>query len=261
MADESRVGISTASFFPYLLTEEAVEAAASLGFHVLEAFLQAEEEYTLPFGEELGRRARDAGVRIHSLHLFATLFDLWSPYRRVRRETRDRYRRVLEIAHRCGATALTWHGLRYQLDNPQWVEPFLESTLWAAELAEEAGIRLCLENVSWCYLRRIEHVERIKALPVEIGFTFDIFQAAEVGVPVEAMARAMGGRMMTTHISDYADDGRRHLPPGEGLLDWESVGAVLHSIGYRGPLILEVTAVREEERLRRARDFLLRWQV
>ncbi len=261
MADEARIGISTASFFPHLLTEEAVEAAASLGFHVLEAFLQAEEEYTLAFGHELGRRARDAGVHIHSLHLFATLFDIWSPYRRVHRETRDRYRRVLEIAHRCGAKALTWHGLRYQLDNPQWVDPFLESVVWAAEEAARAEILLCIENVSWCYLRRIEHLERLKALPVPLGFTFDVFQAAEVGVPIEAMAQAMGERMTTTHISDYDPNGGRHLPPGEGILDWEAVGAALRAIAYQGPLIIEVTAVREEARLRRARDFLLRWEV
>ncbi len=261
MAEASRVGISTASFFPHLLTEEAVEAAARLGFAVLELFLQAEAEYAPSFGSELARRARDTGVRIHSLHLFATLFDLWSPYRRVYDESRDRYLRTLEIANRVGATALTWHGLRYQLDNPLWVEPFIESTLWAAQKADEAGVLLCLENVSWCYLRRTEHVERLKALPVPIGFTFDPFHAAEAGDTPEAVARAMGSRMHTTHISDYRRGGPRHLPPGEGELDWETIAAALREIDYRGPLILEVTAVRDERRLLQARDFLLRWAV
>lgn len=235
-----QIGVSTACFYPHVLTEDALDIVSELGFSVVEAFLQAEREYQPDFGTVLARRCRATGVRVHSLHLYATLFDLWSPYSRLREETRERFLRLLELAARVEARALTWHGLRFGIDNPTLLGPFLESTVWAAEQAHAAGIILCVENVSWCYLRRPEHVTALKSLGAPLGFTFDSFQAAESGVAPEALIAAMDGQLTTVHLADFAPAGPRHLAPGAGSIDWPTVFAALRAVNYAGPLIIEI---------------------
>ena len=251
-----RIGISTAAFFPGHLTEDALDAAAELGFRVMEVFLQAEEEYTARFATVPEQRRRSLGLEIHSLHLYATSFDLWSTYPRRAREIRERFERTLEVARRVGARALTWHGLRYGLENPRLVEAFFESARWAGEKAEAAGVTLCVENVSWCYLRAPKHVQAVRGAGVPVGFTFDGFQALESGVEPLALVRAMGEQLVTVHLSDYRVDGARHLPPGAGEMDWVRLMRALQDVGYDGPLILETARVGDAETLVRARDLV-----
>ncbi len=250
------IGISTACFYPHVLTEDGLDIAAELGFPVVEVFLQTEGEYQLAFGRVLEQRARAVGVRVHSFHLYATLFDIWSPYSRMRDETRARFLRLLEMATHVGVRALTWHGLRLGIDDPARIALFLESTVWAAEAAHAAGVTLCLENVSWCYLRRPEHVATLKALGAPLGFTFDSFQAAESGVAPEALITAMDGALTTVHLADFAVAGPRHLSPGVGIIDWTAVFAALQSVKYSGPLLIEVADLDALATLCEIRDFI-----
>jgi sugar phosphate isomerase/epimerase len=255
------IGVSTAAFYPGTLTEDALVAIADLGFRVIEIFLQADEEYSASFGALLDRRRRELGLDVHSLHLYAPYFDLWSPYSRMAREVRDRFDRLLEVATVLDARALTWHGLRYSLDTPRLVEAFFESAAWAGKRAAAAGLTLSIENVSWCYLRSPEQVEAITRADLPVAFTFDAFQAGESDVEPAALVRAMGDRLITVHLSDYELSGPRHLPPGAGGLDWPELLGALQDVGYRGPLILEPARVQDGEVLARAREFVRRgWE-
>ncbi|MDY7078381.1 MAG: sugar phosphate isomerase/epimerase [Chloroflexota bacterium] len=250
------IGLSTAAFYPTHLTEDALTTIAELGFRVAEIFLQTGEEYTPTFGTELDRRRRDLGLRVHSLHLYAPYFDLWAPYPRMIRETRDRFRRLLEIAAKLGASALTWHGLRYGVNNPRLIAAFFESAAWAGEQAQAASCTLCIENVSWCYLRAPEHVAAIRQAGLPVGFTFDTFQAGESSTDPAALIHAMDSRLTTVHLADYTPNGPRHLPPGEGTLDWPAILRALRAVGYGGPLIIEPAHVEDNATFLRARDFV-----
>jgi sugar phosphate isomerase/epimerase len=253
-----QIGLSTAALYPTHLTEDALTTIAQLGFRVAEVFLQAEEEYTPAFGAELDRRRRALGLRVHSLHLYASFFDLWSPYPRLIRETRDRFRRLLEVATILEVRALTWHGLRYGVDNPRLVAAFFDSAAWAGEQAQAAGVTLCIENVSWCYLRTPKHVQTILQAGLPVGFTFDAFQAGETGTDPATLIRAMDSRLTTVHLADYAPNGPRHLPPGKGALDWPVILRALQEVGYEGPLLLEPAHVTDTATFLRARDFVQR---
>ena len=256
-----RVGISTAAFYPHYLTEDALNAIGELGFHVVEVFLQADAEYTARFGAVLDRRRRELGLEIHSLHLYATYFDLWSPYPRLAEESRDRFHRLLGLASMVDAKALTWHGLRYGVEDPDLIRAFFESARWAAEEARDAGLTLCLENVSWCYLRQPEQVETIREADMPVAFTFDAFQAGESGVEPSDLVHAMGDRLRTVHLSDYRPHGPRHLLPGEGDVDWPALMRALQATGYGGPLILETAHVTDGDALLAARAFVRRiWE-
>ncbi len=250
------IGLSTAALYPTHLTEDALTTIAELGFCVTEVFLQTGQEYTAAFGVELDWRRRSLGLRVHSLHLHTAYFDLWSPYRRAFQETRDRFLRVLEIAARLEANALTWHGLRFGMDDPDAISAFFESANWAGEQAQAAGVALCIENVSWCYLRTPEQVATIRQTGLPVHFTFDAFQAGESATDAAALIRAMNGRLATVHLSDYAVGAARHLLPGTGDLDWPVILRTLQDVGYGGPLIIEPAHVKDPATLVHARDFV-----
>ncbi len=250
------IGLSTAAFYPTHLTEEALTSIAELDFQVVEIFLQTEQEYTPAFGAELDRRRRDLGLCVHSLHLYSPYFDLWAPYPRMIQETRDRFRRLLDIATTLDARALTWHGLRYGVDSPRLVTAFFESTAWAGAQAQAVGVTLCIENVSWCYLRTPRQVAAIHQARLPVGFTFDTFQAGESCTDPAALVRAMDNRLTTVHLADYAPGAPRHLPPGTGTLDWPAIMHALRAVNYNGPLIIEPAHVEDPLVFRRARAFV-----
>ena len=253
---QPEIGVSTAAFYPAYLTEDALTAAGELGFPVAEVFLQTREEYTPDFGKTLDQRRRAFGVRVHSLHLHNDFFELWSPYPRMLDEARERFRRTLDIAARLEAQALTWHGIRFGFKNPAFVARFLDSTTWAAEQAHAVGVTLCLENVSWCYVRTPEQIHTLDAHNVPVGFTFDSFQAGETPTDPTTMIRAMNGRLTTVHLADYDPAGPRHLPLGEGTLDWQAILRALDAVGYSGPLIIELANVENMDTLRASRTFI-----
>jgi len=89
-----------------------------------------------------------------------------------------------------------------------------------------------------------------------VGFTFDTFQAGESGTDPAALIHAMNSRLTTVHLADHAPGSPRHLPPGEGALDWHAILRALQTAGYTGPLILEPAHVKDPATLLRARDFM-----
>jgi len=253
---QPEIGVSTAALYPTHLTEDALTAAGELGFPVAEVFLQTREEYTPAFSKKLDERRRAFGMRVHSLHLHNDFFELWSLYPRMLAEARERFLHTLEIATLLEARALTWHGIRFGFKNPGFVARFLESTIWAAEQARAAGITLCLENVSWCYLRTPEQIDTLKAHHVPVGFTFDSFQAGETPTDPATMIHAMNSRLTTVHLADYDPAGPRHLPLGDGILDWPGILHALDTVGYGGPLIIELAGVENNDTLRASRTFI-----
>ena len=66
----------------------------------------------------------------------------------------------------------------------------------------------------------------------------------------------MDSRLNTVHLADYAPDRPRHLPPGEGVLDWPAILRALQAVSYGGPLIIEPAHVKDHTTFLRARDFI-----
>ena len=52
--------------------------------------------------------------------------------------------------------------------------------------------------------------------------------------------RAIGNKIITTHISDYDFKNERHWLPGEGKADWRGIVTTLREIGYEGPWLYEL---------------------
>lgn len=52
--------------------------------------------------------------------------------------------------------------------------------------------------------------------------------------------RAVGDKIITTHVSDYDFLNERHWLPGEGRVNWQEMIAALREVGYKGPWLYEL---------------------
>ena len=50
----------------------------------------------------------------------------------------------------------------------------------------------------------------------------------------------IGGRIVTTHVSDFDFRDERHWLPGEGKINWAEWVETMDQVGYEGPLLYEV---------------------
>lgn len=252
-----RVGASTGSLYPTTLTEDAVDRLAALGFERVEILLQTAGEHEPAFAHLLARRVADAGIVARSIHTFTSLLPFYDPYSRRRDEALGRFQQVVDLAATVGASHIVLHGPRRQATTTEadW-SAFRETLAHLAALSSEASLLLTVENVSWCLVRDIETVERLGSWQLPLGLTFDPFQAAEAGVDPVALLQSMGESLANVHLSDYAADPEksRHLPIGDGILDFPAILGACRAAGYSGPFILESSAGDDLNGLIESRD-------
>jgi sugar phosphate isomerase/epimerase/predicted metal-dependent hydrolase len=246
-------------------TEDVPDAAASVGLFDLEIMLQTPGEYSPSFIRELAGRCRAAGCRVHAVHLWQELHSLLSPYGRRAREGRTLFSRAIEGTSELGGKVIVWHGpRRTELSTGADQVRFLDAVAECGSACAALGLRLAIENVSWCALASVRDVLSFAASIKEfdprgerIGFTFDPFQADEAGANPFMILSAMDGRVFDVHLSDRRENGQaqRHLPPGEGDLPWP---ALLRAIAgsYAGPLMLEGIVGDDLERIDATRRYL-----
>ena len=242
-----RLGLSSGALYP-TPTEDVPDAAARAGLFDLEIMLQTPGEYGNGFIRELAARSRGAGCRVHAVHLWQELHPLLSPYARRVREGRALFSRAIDGAVELGARTIVWHGpKRADVGSAGDQARFFDAAADRGAACAEAGLRLAIENVSWCALATVRDVLVFAASAKEIdprgeriGFAFDPFQADEAGANPFMILAAMQGRVFDVHLSDRreGEPQRRHLAPGEGDLPWP---ALLRAIAgsYSGPLMLE----------------------
>ncbi len=264
-----RLGLSTGALYP-MPTEDVPEAAARAGLFELEIMLQTPGEYGAGFMRELGARCRDAGSRVHAIHLWQQLHPLLSPYTRRAREGHTLFARAIDGTVDLGGKVIVWHGPhRTELRTAEDHDRFLNVVAGLGAACAAAGLKLAIENVSWCSLASVRdvmsfaaHVREFDPRAERIGFAFDPFQAEEAGANPFMVLSAMEGRVFDVHLSDRREEepGNRHLPPGEGSLPWPALLRAISGV-YSGPLMLEGAVGEDMSRLdttRRYVDPLLR---
>lgn len=118
------------------------------------------------------------------------------------------------------------------------------------QIAVETLPRTCLCNTAE------ETVAFLEPLRGIAGCCVDVNHCQKVS-PQDTI-RAVGGRLITVHISD--DDGvdERHWYPGEGVLNWAEILKALRAVDYRGCFLYELAQPFDHPaRIRRNYDMLL----
>jgi sugar phosphate isomerase/epimerase len=111
-----------------------------------------------------------------------------------------------------------------------------------AELAEDRGLRLMLENVPGLF-NSVEPLQTIFDAVPSLGWHLDVGHA-NLGSATNSTGELLerfGSRLCHVHFSDNkGGDADLHLPLGAGTIDWRWAVSVLKSHGYDGTITLEV---------------------
>jgi len=230
-----RIGVSSASLYPQLPTEKAIVNIAAMGCKTVEVFLQTRREYHPAYIQKLSRLCRLLQLDVHSLHAASSQYEpmLFYSYRRQNLDGQDILKRVLEAGAILGAQYLVFHGaLRVENQDPSRI---LAGLRQVAATAAKWGLKLALENVSWCIGWSPEVFKWLEseAIP-NLYYTFDTKQAVRSGFSPQEFLKVMGNRLGNVHISD----GYGGVPDAKA--DFSELVKTLNDVGYAGPVILEV---------------------
>lgn len=233
------IGASTANLYP-MNTEDALDALLRLGFRELEVFVNTESEIAPSFLRQLKESIQAAGGprRLPAPYISGSEpYILYSAYERRYRDGLDIYARLFEAASYLGAGLVVMHG-----DKAEGVLPVEESIArfeGVSDLGRTYGVTLAQENV---VRFRASDNAYIAAMRRQLGpkaaFVFDLKQCRRCGHRPEDVVAAMGSALVHVHISD--NDARGTAPPGKGAVDYDSLFRLLASVGFDGPIVLEL---------------------
>ena len=250
-----RLGMSTAAFYGRFETEEAASFISGLPIDRAEVFLQGPSEWERGFAQDVRRRL--GSVVCTSVHPLGTDFEngMFSRSPRKRRDTMDIIRRVLDAGAELGAGMYVYHGRfapRHEVH--RWnMQANADALGPMCEEAEKRGMHIAWENVEWCQLTDESRVREARRAMPQVRYTLDIKQAMRAGRDPFDMARAMGDRLVNVHVCDWDEQGKLCLP-GEGTFDFVGFFALLRSLGFGGPVILEpyLALIKSDEALMRS---------
>jgi L-ribulose-5-phosphate 3-epimerase len=115
--------------------------------------------------------------------------------------------------------------------------------------AEQAGVRLLLENTPYCFRPTIDLlvnlINDVKSDNLKI--VYDVANAAYVGEDPVAGLRSAHQSIGLLHISDTGREEWGHDPIGTGIVDFEALGHAVEATGKKDDVVLEI--IREKDPL------------
>lgn len=243
-----RTGISTASFYNQVMIEDLPALYAKWGVRNAEYFLNSFCEYEPDFVEMLAERTEKNGITVCSVHPMSSMFEaqLFSMHPRQKQDAFRIYEKVLAAAKRLGAGRYCMHGAAHLSGAAKNLEISRIAPIFdeLCAMAQSYGVRLTLENVSWCFFREPEFALRLLEAMKQDGlrFTLDIKQAVRSGNDPFAFAEALGDRIDAVHCCDCRlENGRmQYLLPPRGGFDFSGLIRILQNKGFDGDVLLEV---------------------
>ncbi len=236
-----KVGISTASLYGKMYTEQALEFFARNHVCCAEVFLSSFCEYKEAFGKELLRVK--GNVEVYSIHTLNSQFEgqLFAHSHRQYADALEIFESALRVGNMLGAKVYVMHGPA-QMKYTKYVTNYAFFGSRSAELAQLAGqygMTLTWENVHWAHYNHPSFMKNIRenAGGTFLGNTLDIKQAAQSDVTVDAYIKDMDGNIKNIHVVDMDEEGNLVLP-GKGCYDFK---ALFKKIGvYDGAVMIEV---------------------
>lgn len=220
-----KIGISTASLYGKMYTEEALEFFGKNNVDCCEVFLASFSEYTEEFGGKL--KSVRGNTEVHSIHTLNSQFEgqLFSRSERQYNDALKIFCSSLKIGQMLDAKIYVMHGPQ-QMKYTKYVtnyEFFGARTNELAKIAQEHNILLTWENVHWAHYNHPDFMKKL--LPYcdeKIGCTLDIKQAAQSDTVVDKYIDDMQGLIENIHIVDFDEKGNLVLPT-TGYYDYESL--------------------------------------
>ncbi|AZV59144.1 sugar phosphate isomerase/epimerase [Clostridium sp. AWRP] len=255
------IGLSSASFYPNVNTENSIALMKNLGFNLGEIFLNSISEYSENFGDILLEQKLKNNFNINSVHAFSSSFEpnLFDEYKRRRNDAFLQFKQVCKLARKVGAKCYTFHGMKhkklYNVINYDLVFDVYDKLLYTAG---EEGIKLCQENVFWCMSGNIDFLYTLREKYEDsLYFTLDIKQAYRAGRLPEEYIDIMSGAIENLHINDR-NSISSCLLPGKGETNYKKLFCKLREANYNKVGIIEVYSdnYKDYDELKVSKDYI-----
>ena len=188
----------------------------------------------------------DGGVEPRSIHTaFGQKLDISSLDPAVRAAGMQALTRGLDLAVQLGAQIVVVHPSSEPIDDEQRLARLAvakESIAAFASAAQQAGRQVAIELLPrTCLGRTAEELLHLVAGvdPQAAGICLDTNHLMGRYAELPTVVRALKGRLITLHCSDYDGVDEKHWPLLRGVIDWQAFIVALREIGFEGPLHYE----------------------
>lgn len=254
-----KLGLSTATFFGKLLTEDSFTPMHKMNAEVAEVFLTTFYEYKPEFADLL--KTKIENLEIHSVHSLNNQFEpeLYNYMPRTRVDAEKIFKDVCLCGRILNAKYYTFHGPA-RLKKKEYVfdyEYIGKRTEELCKITESYGMELCYENVHWTFYSENGYFKNLKKYSPSLRACLDIKQAMQSKIDYKLFIEDMGPDIRTVHLCDYNQNGDLCLP-GQGIFNFPELFAILNDSGFTGALILELYSgdYKSTEQLEKSYDYL-----
>lgn len=236
-----KLGISTASFFTKVLTENCFSALRDMNVHTTEVFLSSSSEYEKGFVDALASRL-NGDMTVHSVHALSNQFEgeLFSQSRRVRDDAEAVFRKICYAGNALGAKYYTFHGPLSLKRSPPSVDvgSIAERFNELADIARTYGVIIALENVHYCRFKTPEIIREVLKNCPDLAATVDVKHSVFAGYDPIKFIDAVEDRLVTLHVTDVDRDENTFIP-GRGKFNFEKLFKEIDKRGLDPTVLIE----------------------
>ena len=239
--------------FSYLWKSTAIDAITELvrcGHSVFEVPVSSPhcwpDEMSPAVRADAKRRLQDHAASVRSLNAGGYDINLASPGANMRRKSTEHIKDVIDLAVEWGvADVVISPGTRRPMISPSlsqtlgWLHESLDDLL---PLAEQASVRLLLENTPYCFRPTLDELIGVVK---EVGndnlkIVYDVANAAFIGEDPVACVLSGHSTMGLVHISDTGLKEWGHDPIGTGVIDFKALGEAIETTSHMDNVVLEI---------------------
>ena len=239
----------------------ALESVAAAGFRETELLAEGEEwEAPGPHDVSGFRNALEGlGIKARTIHTPYVTVNLASPDEGLRKRGIARITDAMRFGAALGVEIAVVHpsGRPGQGETPYALENIGVCTEYSylslselVKVAEETGVRIALENLSSIRMacRPLVSVQELRAFiagfPAEsVGICLDVGHSRISALDPADQARIASERLLALHLQDVDGQEDSHWIPGQGVIDWPSLGTALSDIGFNGARTIEALSI------------------
>lgn len=234
------IGLSTCS---KIINEELFRGYCENGISHMEISV-AHDKYKDINYREIKQLSEKYGIILWSYHLpFSPFSEIDISKRKLMNKTVKYHSELIKRASDIGIRNFIIHPSgepiierfrKARMDNSK------ESLFRLAQTAKENGSTILVENLPRTCLGR-DSADIIELLSAHDSLRVCFDTNHLLSESIEDFIKAVSGKIISTHISDYDNLNERHWLPGEGIIDWEKLYNSLINVGYTGPWLYEVS--------------------
>lgn len=235
-----KVGLSSCG---RVLSEALFAEYKESGIDFMEISVKAEENKALDF-QQLKTWADKYGVSLWSYHLpFSPFTEINISDRTLCKTTLEHFSALMQKAGKVGIRKFILHASGEPIKDEERLDKMdcaKENLYKLAEIAKEVGGVICVENLPRsCLGKNSEEIKELISVHPDLRVCYDTNHLlAENSV---AFIKAVGNKIVSTHVSDYDFVNERHWLPGEGKLNFSAILTALKEVGYSGIWLYEIS--------------------